>query len=642
MGICEHNSNINNTNNYKINMNNKNSDTNNTKNSDINDNNSITNKKNNNNIIINNNNKNDEVFVPNNNINNELCITIEQKEKILKQSKIYICKIHFQHNNEIIYGTGVLCKIPFPDRNYFLPVLITKEHVINKDDALKYKKIKIIFDDKIVKNINFNTERIIFSLKIGDITIIEILPEEDKIFHFYDLEIIEDFNKIINEPIYILQYPEGLKCSFSYGRILQIHDKKYIFYDCSTKSGSSGGPIILLKNYNLIGIHDEGGFNNKINIGSLLNEPLEIFNSENLNKMNKNNYVCCIICDYNVKSNEEFYLLHDYNNQNLDANKELNILYIEGKKKKKLLEENISIYIDDQLIKFNFKYKTNKAKINVKFIFHKIITDLSFLFYKCAFLETVDLSPFNGINIDNTSYMFGGCESLKSIEFFSFNTSSVTNMSGMFSECKSLETIDLSSFDTKNVLNMSEMFFYCSSIKRFDLTKFNTMNVANMSKMFANCDSLKFLYFNSFKTNNVTNMAQMFSGCSTIKSLDLSHFNTSKVVYMDGMFEYCAKLEYLNITSFNTFNVISMKFMFCNCSYLKSLDLSSFNTMNVENMILMFAGCIFLESLDISSFNIINVKEIGNPFNGCSSLKNVKCNDEKLLKLVESRLYLNN
>ena len=613
MGICEDISNINNTNNNT--------------NKDIITNNNSNNKNNSNS-------KNNEIFDPKNNINNQLVITMEQKEKIIKQTKIYICKI--QLNNGIC-GTGVLCKIPFPNKNNFLPVLITNHHVISKEKALKDKKIKIIFDDIIIKDIYFNSERIIYSLQEYDITIIEILPEVDKIFHFFELEIIEDFDAFINEPIYILQYPEGLKSSFSYGRIL-ILDSKNLLYDCPTKPGSSGGPILSLKSFRLIGIHI-GTYDNKtLNSGLLISEPLEKFNSDNLNKMNKNNFISCIICEYNVKSNEEFYLLHDYNNQNLNSNKELNKLYTEGKKKKKLLEENISIYIDEELIKFNFKYKTNKTKINVKFIFHKKITNLSFLFYKCAFLETVDLSPFNGINVDNTSYMFGGCESLKYIDFFSFNTNSVTNMSGMFSECKSIETLDLSSFDTKNVINMSEMFFYCSSIKRFDLTKFNTMNVTNMSKMFANCDSLKLIYFNSFKTNNVTNMAEMFSRCSSLRSLDLSHFDTSKVVDMNGMFEYCFKLEYLNVTSFNTFNVINMRYMFRGCFFLKSLDLSSFNITNVKIMIQMFAGCFQMESLDISSFDTTNVESIGNPFHQCPALKNVKCNDKKLLKLINERI----
>ena len=175
MGICEHISNINNTNNNKINEK-SNTNTNNNKinknfNSYTNNNSIINNNKNstahnsnntNNNtnkdIITNNNSnnknnsnsKNNEIFDPKNNINNQLVITMEQKEKIIKQTKIYICKI--QLNNGIC-GTGVLCKIPFPNKNNFLPVLITNHHVISKEKALKDKKIKIIFEMKFLKEL---------------------------------------------------------------------------------------------------------------------------------------------------------------------------------------------------------------------------------------------------------------------------------------------------------------------------------------------------------------------------------------------------------------------------------------------------------------------------------------------------------
>jgi len=574
--------------------------------------------------------------------NNEIPITSKQSEKIIKQSKIYICKIYFGKK----FGTGFLCKIPFPDKNNCLPVLITNNHVIEKEKLLKDKKLEITFDDDKIKKIIYITpERRIYSIKEDysyDLTIIEIFPEEDNIFHFFEIEKIDVSTNFENESIYILQYPfisevdkgkinESHNCSISYGKIIKVVNSE-IFHDCSTEPGSSGGPILLLKNFKIIGIHKCYYKDENSNAGTSLKEPIENFNLKFPDKKIKNNYTNCIFCEYNIKDNVEFDLLHDYNNPNIDLKDELKKLYNKGKNKKILLEKNINIFIDDQLIKFTYKYKTNKSKINVKFIFHDKINDLSFLFYKCKYLQHIDLSPFNAINVNNMSYMFGECESLKSIDFFSFNTSNVTNMTGMFRGCESLETIDFSSFDTKNVTHMNEMFYKCSSIKRLDLTKFNTINVVNMNKMFYSCISLKFLYFNSFKTNNVIDMAQMFSNCSSIKSLDLSNFNTSKVINMDGMFEFCSKLEYINLKSFNTNNVTNMRLMFNSCMSLKSLDLSSFNTINVKTMKCMFVGDILLESLDLSSFNTINTVDMGGMFNQCLKLKNVISNDKNILK----------
>jgi len=591
--------------------------------------------------------------------NHEIPITSEESEKIIRQSKIYICKIYIPIGKGR-YGTGFLCKIPFPDKNNYLPVLMTNNHVINKEQLLKYKKLELTFDNgKIKKIINTTPERRIYSIKEDhsyDLTIIEIFPEEDNIFHFFEIEAVDVTEKFENESIYILQYPfieevdKGIKikrhnCSISYGKIIKVNNNE-ILHDCSTENGSSGGPILLLKNFKIIGIHKcyynhvNKYKNMDVNAGASLKEPIENFNLKFTDKKIKNNYTNCIICEYNIKNNEEFDLLHDYNNQNLGLTVEFNKLYNKGKNKKILLEKNINIFIDDQLIKFSYKYKTNKNKINVKFIFHEKINDLSFIFYKCKYLQHIDLSPFNAINVNNMSYMFGECESLKSIDFFSFNTSNVTNMAGMFSGCESLETIDLSSFDTKNVTHMNEMFYYCSSIKRLDLTKFNTINVVNMNKMFYSCFYLKFLYFNSFKTDNVIDMAEMFNKCSSLKSLDLSNFNTSKVINMDGMFGFCSKLEYINIKSFNTNNVTNMKMMFASCMSLKSLDLSSFNTINVKNMNQMFSGGYLLESLDLSSFNTMNTIDMGGMFTQCLALKNIKTNDKNILKIKNMKINL--
>ena len=573
--------------------------------------------------------------------NNILKITSEQSEKILKQSKIYICKIMktITDKDENIFGTGFLCKIPFPDKNHCLPVLMTNEHVVSKDEINEIN-FKITFDnDKFEKIINLNDKRRIYSKRddYNDLTIIEIYPIEDKIFHFFDVDIIDAKNN--GEPIYILQYPNGKKCSISYGKICDVQDNE-IYHDCSTIGGSSGGPILSLRNYNLIGIHKGYDKSINLNLGGLLENQIEEFNLTFQDKKIKNNYANCIICEYNIKKGEEFYLLNDYNNGK-NINEEFNRLYNQSKTKKNLLAKIINIYIDDNLIKFNYKYKTNKTEIKVKFIFTELINDLGFLFYNCKKLKSVDLSPYNAINVENLSYMFGGCESLESIDLFSFNTKNVINMCGMFSECESLKSIDLSSFNTTKVKDMNKIFFKCSSIRKLDLTSFKTINVINMNNMFSNCYSLKFLYLSSFKTKNVIDMGQMFSRCSSLQNLDLSKFDTKSVINMDGMFEFCSNLKFVNLSSFNTTNVTNMKLMFNECSSLKSLDLSSFNTNNVENMLAMFSGARSLETLDLSSFNTSKVSKMAEIFAGCLALKNLKCYDNNILSSFKNINMLN-
>ena len=114
-----------------------------------------------------------------------------------------------------------------------------------------------------------------------------------------------------------------------------------------------------------------------------------------------------------------------------DYNEEYKKSYKEGKNN--INEKNIEIYINNKKIKFDYKYKSNeKGEIKVKFIFNKLLTSKSYMFWNCTSLKSIDLSKFNTSNVTNMGYMFFYCSSLKSIDLSSFKTNNVTNMSIMF------------------------------------------------------------------------------------------------------------------------------------------------------------------------------------------------------------------
>ena len=97
--------------------------------------------------------------------------------------KKYIFKIKIGQTQ----GTGFFCKIPFPDKDNILPVLITNNHIINKN-ILNRKDEKINLDikgEKDIKTINLNN-RFKYTNEEHDITIIEI-KEGDKIKNYLNL-----------------------------------------------------------------------------------------------------------------------------------------------------------------------------------------------------------------------------------------------------------------------------------------------------------------------------------------------------------------------------------------------------------------------------------------------------------------------
>ncbi len=198
-------------------------------------------------------------------------------------------------------------------------------------------------------------------------------------------------------------------------------------------------------------------------------------------------------------------------------------------------------------------------------------TSLKDFFISCNALETISgLEYLNTANVENMSYMFYDCSALKSLDLTNFNTANVTYMYGMFDGCSALESLNLTNFNTANVENMSSMFYDCSALKSLDLTNFNTAKVEYMNYMFDGCSALESLNLTNFNTAEVTNMSYMFKGCSALTSLDLTNFNTAKVEYMSNMFEGCSALTTIYVSDkFVTSQVTYSDDMFNGCKSLK-------------------------------------------------------------------------
>ena len=116
-------------------------------------------------------------------------ISLKQTEKILEQMKSNsICRINDK-------GTGFFVKIPYKSK--ILPVLITSNQVINTDDIQDNKNISLYLNnDKKIKAIKLDNNRLIYTNEKLDITIIEIKDDEDNLNNKYlelDDEIINYF-----------------------------------------------------------------------------------------------------------------------------------------------------------------------------------------------------------------------------------------------------------------------------------------------------------------------------------------------------------------------------------------------------------------------------------------------------------------
>ena len=106
-------------------------------------------------------------------------------EKINNQVKKNICQIKLPNEKE---GLGLFFKIPFPDKQNLLPVLITQSNIIKKEGS---EEIENIIKLKIDNNyINLNLKgRKRHTNKLSNISIIDIKGIEDnKLINYFELD----------------------------------------------------------------------------------------------------------------------------------------------------------------------------------------------------------------------------------------------------------------------------------------------------------------------------------------------------------------------------------------------------------------------------------------------------------------------
>ena len=531
-------------------------------------------------------------------------ISIDTTEKILKQMKECVCRIHCEKK-----GTGFFTKI------YKRPFLITNNHVLNKEEIIKNGKIKYSIgqgQDKKFRFINYNQEtRKIYQNKVLDFTIIEIKKEDeidDKNFLEIDdkLKEREEYN---NYPIYILGYPniedQEDNVYVSYGIIKNINEK--LFHLSSTDDGSSGSPILSLKTCKIIGYHFGSIINKEINVGSFIediqdiifNESKQLFKKEN-QRLNK------IIMTYTLKNYNEIKI---FGKEFVKNNKNNCRVIIEGKEQE--ISENLEI---------NNNIKNGELKITLKEI--NIIENMSHLFSGCFSLKEIEgIKEFITKFVTDVSYIFNDCSNLKLLPELKWDTRNITDMSCMFRNCSSLESLpDISKWNTKNVTNIKGIFSGCKSLKNIpDISKWKIDKVTNMKRIFSGCSKLESLPdISNWKTKEVENMGGIFTGCSELKELpDISKWDTGKVKDMSEMFSICTKLSELpDIYKWNTSNVNYMRGMFSGCQKLESIKLIyKWDTKNVIDMSQMFIDCKNLNNIeDIYKWDVENVKNMSYMF----------------------------
>ena len=227
--------------------------------------------------------KEHDVFIKEEYIHNGETLNLKNMKLLSTKAELSVCEIL----TDFGHGTGFFRKVKYPNKINKIICLITNNHVINEYIINNKDYISIKLNDGI-KEIYFDSDRKIWTNEALDFTCIEIL-EEDNIQLTSLFEIDDNcYNKVYNLEEYkdkgIITIGVGKKKEllFPQGIFNFLEDKKNIFFtNCNTESGFSGGPIILVYNLKIIGIHK--GYNQlrKRNIGIYMKEIIKNLKKEN-------------------------------------------------------------------------------------------------------------------------------------------------------------------------------------------------------------------------------------------------------------------------------------------------------------------------------------------------------------------------
>ncbi len=319
----------------------------------------------------------------------------------------------------------------------------------------------------------------------------------------------------------------------------------------------------------------------------------------------------------------------------------------------------------------------------IEYLNTSMVTDMSYMFYRCISLAELDLSHFDTGNVTTMEAMFYSLP-LTKLDLSNFNTSNVKSMKRMFYDCKQLETVNVTSFNTEKTRTMYSMFERCESLTELDLTSFDLCGFAydsdGIQRMFCNCTKLRnIMVTSSFtirtwptgvsSTNNI-----VFLGATSLPNFNASDVSSKrcKDISEEGYVNYVAHgsdkwVEYQESTAtlifhydrFKAYTEATGKYNFnsgdsvpewqgkdikkvvfnkemkkatpSSCYHwfygmdklasIEGLDL--LNTSEVTNMAGMFHGCSLLESLDLSSFNTTNVTDMSDMLSSCTALKEI-------------------
>lgn len=237
------------------------------------------------------------------------------------------------------------------------------------------------------------------------------------------------------------------------------------------------------------------------------------------------------------------------------------------------------VYSDEIDPTATFKINTSSGRN----IYHEEsdFEELTWSSWKSSITKVKFDASFKKADIRTTSKWFYDYKNLVTIENIgNLNTSKVEDMSYMFYRCNALKTLDLRSWDVSKVKNVKYMFYNCKALTQVDMSGWKLMECTDMYAMFQGCSELTTVYMN-VETPMVENMSYLFSNCEKLYNsqgdLSLNSFgSSSELTLTKGMFNNCKKLKRIFLRNMSGVSLTDCSNMFNGCSALTYLAIPAF------------------------------------------------------------------
>ena len=160
-----------------------------------------------------------------------------------------------------------------------------------------------------------------------------------------------------------------------------------------------------------------------------------------------------------------------------------------------------------------FKGLTNVESYDFSNVDTNIIFNLSQMFAQNKKIKTIDLSNFDTYRIRYLYSTFNGDSELTTVNFTNWTPKIIGHgMTYTFYNCEKLETVDLSGFNVSSVKDFSGLFYHNYALTNLNISTWEPLLVKKMNQMFTGVDKVGTLDLSKFTTfDNEYTIDLMFS-----------------------------------------------------------------------------------------------------------------------------------